>query len=161
MTEQLKMHNKISLTNLYFNRFLAIRYSNAFFLFLNLYWLVFLFGSFSFMAILPLTLFILGILTAFEQIKLYRKHNNYLPYARLFYYSLSTISIILIMVIYTPLYRYFFPFLKYDQHVSNVLMILLSICLMIALLMLRKLNKIQRNEDKHFKRIQAYQKITN
>lgn len=41
---QLDKSKKLSLTNLYFNRFLAIRYSTAFLLFLNLYWAVFLLG---------------------------------------------------------------------------------------------------------------------
>ncbi len=161
LTNELKMHNKLSLTNLYFNRFLAVRYSTAFFLFLNLYWAVFLAGSLSIAVIIPLFLFILAILTAFEQIKLYRKHSNHLPYARFFYRSLMIVCIMLMIALYSPLYHFFFPFLKNNQNVLNVMTVLLLVSSLITFLMLKKLNKILRNEDKHFKRIQAYEDIIN
>ncbi|MCO6538037.1 MAG: hypothetical protein J6569_04880 [Gilliamella sp.] len=161
MTEDLTMHKKISLTNLYFNRFLVIRYTTAFFLFLNLYWATFLIGSLSIVAILPLTLFVLGILTTWEQIKLYRNHCNKLPYARLFYRALAIVFVTLMMMLYTPLYQLFCPFLKQTQDVLNVLAVLLMVSLIITFLMLKKINNIQHNRDQHFKRIQAYEKFIN
>ncbi|MWN90639.1 hypothetical protein GQ597_07995 [Gilliamella sp. Pra-s65] len=161
MTEKLTMHKKISLTNLYFNRFLMIRYTTAFFLFLNLYWATFLMGSLSMVAILPLVLFVLGILTTWEQIKLYRNHCNKLPYARLFYRVLAVVFIALMITLYTPLYQLFYPFLKQTQDVLNVLLVLLTVSLIITLLMLKKLNNIQHNRDQHFKRIQAYEEFIN
>ncbi|WP_294965335.1 hypothetical protein [uncultured Gilliamella sp.] len=159
MTKQLKMHKKISLTNLYFNRFLAIRYSTAFFLFLNLYWAVFLIGSNSFVASLPIVIFVLAILTSFEQIKLYRNHNNYLPYAKLFYQTILISYSIVIILLYTSWFHFFFPFLKDTQEVLNTIMGLLIGCLLIAFLMLKKLKRIQCNADKHFQRICAYEEI--
>lgn len=161
MTKELKMHKKISLTNLYFNRFLAVRYTTAFFLFLNLYWSIFLLGSLSIVAILPLFLLILSILTAFEQIKLYRNHCNKLPYANFFYRTTLISNIVLLLTLYSPLYHFFYPFLKNTQDVLNILTILLTVSLLIAFLMLKKLNKIKHNQDKHFKRIQAYEEIIN
>jgi hypothetical protein len=161
MTEKLTMHKKISLTNLYFNRFLAIRYTIAFFLFLNLYWATFLMGSLSMVAVLPLALFVLGILTTWEQIKLYRNHCNKLPYARLFYRVLAIVFVTLMMTLYTPLYHFFFPFLKQTSDALHVLMVLLTVNLIIITLMLSKLNKIQHNQDLHFKRIQTYEEFIN
>ncbi|NUF48538.1 hypothetical protein [Gilliamella sp. ESL0250] len=161
MTQKLTMHKKISLTNLYFNRFLAIRYTVAFFLFLNLYWATFLMGSLSMVAILPLALFVLGILTTWEQIKLYRNHCNKLPYARLFYRVLAIVFVTLMITLYTPLYHFFFPFLKQTPDALHVLMVLLTVSLIIITLMLSKLNKIQHNQDLHFKRIQAYEEFIN
>ncbi|OCG18714.1 MULTISPECIES: hypothetical protein [unclassified Gilliamella] len=161
MTEKLTMHKKISLTNLYFNRFLAIRYTVAFFLFLNLYWATFLMGSLSMVAILPFALFVLGILTTWEQIKLYRNHCNKLPYARLFYRALAIVFVTLMITLYTPLYHFFFPFLKQTPVALHVLMVLLTVSLIIITLMLSKLNKIQHNQDLHFKRIQAYEEFIN
>lgn len=161
ITKDLKRHQKMSLTNLYFNRFLAIRYATAFFLFLNLYWAIFLIGSTSIATILPIFLFILGLLTAFEQIKLYRNHSNRLPYANFFYRTLLITCIGLIITLYIPLYHLFYPFLKNTQYVLNVLTTFLIGNLFIIFLVLFKLNKIKCNEDKHFKRIQAYEKIIN
>lgn len=152
---------KISFNNLYFNRFLAIRYSTAFFLFLNLYWTIFLLGSLSVTAIFPFILFIMGGFTAFEQIKLYRNHSNRLPYANLFYRALLIIHIISMVAIYTPLYHVFFPFLKHSQDALYMLTVLCVTNLLIVLLILKKLNKIQRNEDKHYQRIRAYEEIIN
>jgi len=161
MTEGLKMQKKISLTNLYFNRFLAVRYTTAFFLFLNLYWAIFLLGSLSITAILPCFLFALSLFTALEQIKLYRNHCNKLPYAYFFYGALLASSILLLITLYSPLYYLFYPFLKNTQDVLNILTVLLMVSLFVSFLMLKKLNKIKRNQDKHFERIQAYEEIIN
>lgn len=158
---QLDKSKKLSLTNLYFNRFLAIRYSTAFLLFLNLYWAVFLLGSKSYTAILPITLFILGALTAFEQVKLYRNHDNFLPFAKLFFQMMLLMCGMLVITLYTSLFHLFFPFLKDSQPVLNTIMGLLIGSGVIAFLMLKRLAKIQRNEDKHFKRIQTYEEIIN
>ncbi|WP_081295240.1 MULTISPECIES: hypothetical protein [unclassified Gilliamella] len=161
MSNQLKMHKKISLANLYFNRFLAIRYGTAFFIFLNLYWAVFLISSMSFFSIMPIALLVLGVLASFEQIKLYRNHYNYLPYATLFYRSILFTFSALIIILYTPWYPLFFPFLKDTQVVLNTISAFLIGCVFIDFLMLKKLKKIQLNKDKHFQRIQAYQAIIN
>lgn len=161
MTKEIKMHKKISLANLYFNRFLAIRYSTAFFLFLNLYWAIFLIGSMSIAAILPIVIFLLGILTIYEQIKLYRNHNNFLPYAKFFYQTILITCCVLTISLYTSLYRFFFPFLKDTQDVLTTIMGLMLGSLLISFLMLKKLKKIQCNKDKHFQRIQAYEDIIN
>ncbi|WP_392551366.1 hypothetical protein RHO14_07690 [Orbus wheelerorum] len=161
MREGLNIQKKVSLTNLYFNRFLAIRYTTAFFLFLNLYWAIFLIGSLSFAAILPLFLFILSLFTALEQVKLYRCHSNKLPYAYFFYRVLVVSCIILLITLYSRLYNDFYPFLKNTHDVLNILTVLLIFSLSISFLMLKKLNKIKLDQDKHFKRIQAYEEIIN
>ena len=161
LESQLKTHKKVSLTNLYFNRFLAVRYTTAFFLFLNLYWAVFLMGSLSIAIVLPLLLILFATLTSFEQIKLYRNHQNHLRYASLFYRIMLVSVIMLIISIYTPLFHFFFPFLKYSQEALNVLLGILAASLVFTIFILLKLKKIERNEDKHFKRIQAYQEIIN
>lgn len=161
LESQLKLHKKVSLTNLYFNRFLAVRYATAFFLFINLYWAVFLMGSLSIAIVLPIMLIILATLTSFEQIKLYRNHKNHLRYASLFYQIMLISIIVLIVSIFTPLFQFFFPFLKNSQEAINILLGIMFTSLVFTILILIKLKKIERNEDKHFKRIQAYQEIIN
>lgn len=161
LESQLKLHKKVSLTNLYFNRFLAVRYATAFFLFINLYWAVFLMGSLSIAIVLPIMLIILATLTSFEQIKLYRNHKNNLRYASLFYQIMLISIIALIVSIFTPLFHFFFPFLKNSQEAINILLGIMLTSLVFTILILIKLKKIERNEDKHFKRIQAYQEIIN
>lgn len=158
---QLKMHQKVSLTNLYFNRFLAIRYSTAFFLFFNLYWAVFLGGTLSVAVIFPFALFILGLLTMFEQVRLYRNHDNRLTYANLFYRILLIFCILLLIAVNTPLFHFFFPFFKNTQNVLNIIMIVLTGNLFIIFLILRKIKKIQCNKDKLYQRIQVYQQVIN
>jgi hypothetical protein len=160
-TKKLEMHQKTSLTNLYFNRFLAIRYSTAFFLFINLYWFVFLGGSLSIVAFLPLSILVLAILTMYEQIKLYRIHNNRLPYAKALYSTLSIICIVLLISVNTSLFHLFFPFFKNTQYVLNSVMIVLTASLLINFLLLKKIKKIELNKDKSFQRIQTYQQVIN
>jgi hypothetical protein len=159
--KKLEMHQKTSLTNLYFNRFLAIRYSTAFFLFINLYWFVFLGGSLSIVAFLPLSILVLAILTMYEQIKLYRIHNNRLPYAKALYSALSVICIVLLISVNTSLFHLFFPFFKNTQYVLNSVMVVLTASLLINFLLLKKIKKIELNKDKSFQRIQAYQQVIN
>lgn len=161
MSNGLKLQKKISLTNLYFNRFLAIRYATALFLFLNLYWAIFLLGSSSIAVILPISLFILSVFTAFEQVRLYRNHCNQLPYASFFFRALLVSCILLLIMLYTPLFQFFYPFLSNTQEVLNVLIALLMVSMLISFLMLKRLNKIKYNQDKHFKRIKAYEEIIN
>ena len=161
LESQLSMHKKVSLTNLYFNRFLAVRYITAFFLFINLYWAVFLLGSLSIASVLPLVVIVLAMLTSFEQIKLYRNHKNHLRYASLFYRFMLIAITVLIVSIFTPLFHFFFPFLKNSPEAMNILLGILLASLFFTILILVKLKKIERNEDKHFKRIQAYQEIIN
>ncbi|OTQ76454.1 hypothetical protein [Gilliamella apis] len=161
LESQLKMHKKVSLTNLYFNRFLAVRYATAFFLFINLYWAVFLLGSLSIAIVLPLLLIVMATLTSFEQIKLYRNHKNHLRYASLLYRTLLISIIVLMVSIYTPLFHFFFPFLKNSPEAVNIILGILAASLVFTIFILIKLKKIERNEDKHFKRIQAYQEIIN
>lgn len=161
MSNGLKLQKKISLTNLYFNRFLAIRYATALFLFLNLYWAIFLLGSSSIAVILPISLFVLSVFTAFEQVRLYRNHCNKLPYASFFFRTLLASCILLLITLYTPLFQFFYPFLNNTQNVLNVLIALLAVSFFISFMMLKRLNKIKHNQDKHFKRVQAYEEIIN
>lgn len=153
------MHKKICLTNLYFNRFLFIRYATALFLFVTLYWSIFLFSIPSAMVIFPFTLFVLSLLVALEQIKLYRNHSNQLPFARLFYWCAIGFYCLLLFSVYTPLYHLFFPFLMVSAR--NTVFILVILSLVLCFFALKKLNKIQKNQDKHFGRVQAYEKIIN
>lgn len=152
---------KLSLTNLYFNRFLLIRYATAFFLFLMLYWSVFLVSTFSVVAMLPVTLFVLSALVALEQVKLYRNHSNQLPYARYFYWTSFISCLILLGCVYTSFYSVFFPFLVSTQSVKNLVAILVMVSLILSILVLIKLHNIKLDRDKHFSRVKAYEKIIN
>lgn len=154
------MRKRIGLRNFYFNRFLAIRYATALFLFLNLYWSIFLLGSLSAAAIIPLCLFILGILTALEQIKLYRNHSNQLPYALMFHKAIFGVSFFLLITIYSPLYHLWYPFLKNTQEAVNFLSILLIINSIISFLIIKKLKNIKHDQDSYFKKMQSYEQIT-
>ncbi|HHX70554.1 MAG TPA: hypothetical protein GX708_21190, partial [Gallicola sp.] len=80
-----KKGKELSLKNMYFNRYLIVRYTVALFFFINLYWLLSLLLTKSFMAILPCMLILLLILVIFEHAKLYSNHTNKLPRTKLYF----------------------------------------------------------------------------
>lgn len=149
---------KTSITNMYFNRFLLIRYTTALFLFFNLYWFVFLLFSQPLLALLPFALFAGAAVVALEQVKLYRNHSQKLPYARFFYMAQGIVNVGLIGLIYTPAYANLFPFLTKTMDTKRVLTCALLIGILISLVVLRKLYKIRLGQDKHLKLVKAYEK---
>ena len=149
---------KTSITNMYFNRFLLIRYTTALFLFFNLYWFVFLLFSQPLLALVPLLLFIGSAIVAIEQVKLYRNHSEQLPYAKGFYILQGIVNSVMIVLVYTPMYDRFFPFLTNTSETKNILTITLLLGVLISLIVLRKLHKIRLGQDKHLKLVKAYEK---
>ncbi|POD82820.1 hypothetical protein S101258_02205 [Lactiplantibacillus plantarum subsp. plantarum] len=76
----------LSLTSMYFNRFLLFRYVTAIFFFVNLYWAIILFGSGSAAGLLPTALLIGAGVVIVEQVSKFWKHTNQLTLTRWFYW---------------------------------------------------------------------------
>ncbi|MCH4168386.1 MAG: hypothetical protein LKF42_03960 [Streptococcaceae bacterium] len=148
---------KMSLQNMYFNRFLLVRYVSALFLFINLYGCLLLGFSRSVGVIVPAILLILGFGVMWEQMKLFSTPKHTAIWTKYFYQLQLAISILMLVFTFTPLYSIFFTFLK-DTFQLKIMVTILTIFLaLIALGMLYKLKKIENLDDRQYQRIIAYQ----
>ncbi|MFY9284312.1 MAG: hypothetical protein WAO56_09415 [Miniphocaeibacter sp.] len=149
---------ELSLKNMYFNRYLIVRYTVAFFFFINVYWLISLFLTKSFMVILPCILILFLVFVIFEHVKLYSHHTNKLPRTKLYFKIQLFLNIILIILSWTNLFIKIFPILKITQKTRLLVSVGLLIGIIISYLIIKKLNIIEKNKDKQFERIKKYEK---
>ena len=85
---------QLSLKNMYFNRYLIVRYLTAFFFFMNMQWMILLLSAKSLGSSLPMIL-ILAILPAVgEQVKLYRKHQTNVPWTKWYFLFQSVFNLL-------------------------------------------------------------------
>lgn len=149
---------KLSLKTMHFNRYLLIRYISAGFFFTNLYWLILLYLSQSRLLFLPLFLIIVILMSVFEQAKLYSTPTNVVPRTTNYYRLQLIVSTGLLLVTFTPLFSFLFPFM--NKGVSGrafIAVFLLTGCLL-CLWIQNRLRNISLNHDKHYQRIKQYEK---
>lgn len=156
-----KLHmekQQFSLKNMYFNRYLIVRYLTALFFFINLYWLICLSLSKSIWLWLPLALIVGVIPVAAEQFQLYRKHQNNVPNTDRYFLIQGILNLVLMFVTVTPLFSGFFPFMNEDGQGRVFISVLMASGLLLCVFVRRRLKRIRTNRDKHYDRIQQYEK---
>ena len=102
----------LSLTSMYFNRFLVFRYVTAIFFFVNLYWAIVLFGFGSGIGLLPSILLIGTAVVMVEQIGKFWKHTNRLTFTRWFYWVQLFINLSVGLSLVFGKLKVFYPFLN-------------------------------------------------
>lgn len=150
---------QFSLKNMYFNRYLIVRYLTALFFFINLYWLICLSLSKSIWLWLPLALIIGVIPVASEQFQLYHKHQNNVPNTGCYFLIQGILNLVLMLIVVTPLFSEFFPFMNDDGQGRVFISVLLTSGVLLCVFVRRCLKKISTNRDKHYDRIQQYEKL--
>ncbi|MGO2695966.1 MAG: hypothetical protein ACTIJA_05530 [Bavariicoccus seileri] len=153
-----KKRQEVGLRNMYFNRYLLIRYITAVFFFSNLYWFVFLAGTKSIFLGLPLVLLVGMVVVVWEQIKTYRDHRSEIPSTRLYYRVQLALNAVLCFSVYTPLFTSLFPFVKNSSEGKSVVLLMLVLGALLCVVVERKLQLISRHKDRHYGRIMAYKK---
>ncbi|SES28253.1 hypothetical protein [Salisediminibacterium halotolerans] len=157
-----KNKQALSLKSMYFNRYLIVRYATALFFFTNLYWLAALILSQSVWLVVPAALLISLIASMAEQVKIYSNHTNDAAYTRLAFRALQITNLLLLVpAAFTPLFSQVYPFLASETPAQLFIFLLLTAGIGLSTLMLRRLNKIRTNEDKHYQRIQQYEEVLN
>lgn len=102
----------LSLTSMYFNRFLLFRYVTAIFFFVNLYWAIVLFGSGSLVGLLPSILLLGTGSVMVEQVNKFWKQTNRLTFTRWFYWAQLIANLIVGLGVALGQLRVFYPFLN-------------------------------------------------
>lgn len=145
-----------SLKNLYFNRYLMVRYFLAVFVFSNFYWALYTQGHW--IMVLPCILLILAIKPCFDVIRSYGETSIDMKWSTIYFRAQLGVNIVAAILMWTGMFHDLFPFLS-DILPSQILasMILLGGVIM-ALCCVKRLDKIERNEDKQYQRILQYEK---
>lgn len=148
---------KLMIKSMYFNRFLLVRYITAVFFFAFLNWTLAMCLVKTAWAIVPLGLFFITGAAAFEQIRLYHYPKDNASLSFISYKALGVSFAALLIALCTPFYQTLFPFLNAQSAAREVLISLTGFALLLTFVVLRRLARIKKREDKQFQRIQAMQ----
>ncbi|MDN3954756.1 hypothetical protein [Sporolactobacillus laevolacticus] len=149
---------KESLKYMYYNRYLLVRYLTAVFFFANLYWLLFLLLAHTKFAFIPLTLLVVLVLVAAEQVKLFSDHTNHTPKTKLYYWFQLLVNLALLPMVFSPMFSELFPFMANTKAAGQLLSVVLFLSILLCLIILRRLHMIRHDQDRHFARIKEYEK---
>ncbi|WEV60740.1 hypothetical protein OZX68_00335 [Streptococcaceae bacterium ESL0729] len=158
-SEREKKKQEFTMKNMYFNRFMLIRYATALFFFSNLYWAIFALGTRSVLALIPVFLLILSIPVLFEHVNLYGNHTNLLPATKRYYLLQVIMNLVSLALIPSSIFGQVFSFVKNTQEARIFTASILALGILIGALILLKLKKISLNEDRQFIRIKRYEEI--
>ena len=157
--ESLTYQNRQSLKNMYFTRFLLIRYSAAFLFFFNLLFLMIYLQTRSFWMIVPLIVLAIQFVSIVELTKMYNAPTSDLPWTTYsFIASLVTLLGSLILT-QTQLSATLLPFMKNTQENKNVVSLIIIALVCFILFLLKKLTVIKNDKDKQYFRIKKYENL--
>lgn len=149
---------QFSLKNMYFNRYLAVRYLTAGFFFTNLNWLGLLLLAGSKWLWLPLLLMIAVLPAVAEQVRLYQHHENVAPRTNQYFRLQLIINILLAAASFSPLFQSLFPFMAQNDQGRLLVLAITLVGILLSVLIQQRLKKISTNHDQQYVRIQQYEK---
>ena len=153
--EERRKENAIK--TLFYNRYFAIRYISATYLFINLYWSVALYMTQDYLAMLvPVAMLISAGLTMWEQFKMFTRNQEQAKITYRFYQTVIGVNSILILVTLTGQIGFLFPFLQDSQQSILALLLVQGVGILLAVWILSKLNRINKNADKQYLRLKQY-----
>lgn len=145
--------NRDKVRNLKFGRYLLLRYTLAFFFFINLYWLLTCLIDVRFAVVFPTTALIVMIRAIIEQFTLLSRHGASLHWTKLALAYQLLLQIIVIMFIMFGEISQLFPIFT-NTGASNVLLICWQIVgAMIVVYSWRRCEQIEKNMDRYFFRM--------
>lgn len=147
---------KTSLKNMYFNRFLLIRYLLAIFVFSNFYWSIF--SSGTFISIIPIMLLLLSCLAAYEMFKVLGQKDPIIHWTHLFFKLQMIVCGVGMIVLITFPVSEIIPFLTNTSLAQLIGFILFGSGFFMCLLVRKRLHQIELKSDKQYQRIQYYEK---
>lgn len=145
-----------SLSFMYFNRFLILRYFTAFMFFTNLYWFGMALASKSWSAILPFFLMIGGIAVTLELTSKLHTKKRAVPISKGYYFAQISVNFGIILISMTPAYALFLPFLNGKGQFYIIVIALIGI--LMSVMVLLKIKKIANDQDRQFKVIKMFEK---
>ncbi|WP_076657438.1 hypothetical protein [Lactiplantibacillus plantarum] len=144
----------LSLTSIYFNRFLVFRYVTAIIFFVNLYWAIVLFGFGSGIGLLPSILLIGTAVVMVEQIGKFWKHTNRLTFTRWFYWVQLFINLSVGLSLVFGKLKVFYPFLN-EASLPWVLSVL-GFGILVSAFLEYRVFLIEHDKDRYIKHIRQF-----
>ena len=132
----------------YFNRYLAIRYWMALYFFIDMYWLILLCLEKSILSLFLSVVFIYFGFAIVEQVKKYHTRNNNLRFTKN-YFNVQIISNFIKTVLLIPYISLFGA-----QLLCGVSLLEIIGCILLK----KRIEKIENNQDKYYIQIQEYLK---
>ncbi|ASS97891.1 hypothetical protein B9L19_00455 [Geobacillus thermocatenulatus] len=149
-----------SVKSMYYNRYLLIRYVMAVIFFANLYWFICMIMVHSFLHVIPLLLMMILTISMAEQVKIYSAPTNDARYTKYVFLVLLWINVLLaVMACFTAPFGQLYPFLINENKSRGLVLAILFLQICLILVSLNRLRQIKNNEDKHYYRIQQYEKM--
>lgn len=145
-----------SVTFMYFNRFLMLRYFTAFMFFTNIYWFGMTCMLKSWTAVIPGLLALGGIAVTIELTSKLHTKKGEVPVSKCYYAVQSIVNVAIIIVSFTPAYDAFFPFLKNQGQIFVIIIALAG--LVMSLLVFRRIRQIEEEKDRQLKVIKMFEK---
>ena len=153
--EERRKENAIK--TLFYNRYFAIRYISATYLFINLYWSVALYMTQDYLAMLvTVAMLIFAGLTMWEQFKMFTRNQEQAKITYRFYQTVIGVNAILALMTLTGQIGFLFPFLQDTQQSVIALLLIQGVGILLAVWILSKLNRINKNVDKQYLRLKQY-----
>ncbi|MEQ9764332.1 hypothetical protein ABPS01_06620 [Streptococcus sp. ZJ151] len=153
--ESLRKENAIK--NMYYTRYFLIRYIVTFFFFLNLYWILMLYLTSSFLAmILPIVLSGVSIYAMWEQTRMYTRTQKQAKATSLLFKLQILANVFIVILVLLGQERQLFPFLNDDMNGKFFIIAMMLLGILLATWMLTKLYRIDKKVDKQYRRIQNY-----
>ena len=151
-----KKHD-MSVRSINFSRYLMIRYFSTAYLFANLFWLIFSIYYHDFVAItFSGVLFVLVIIASIEQAAKWHVKDTKLKYTKVYFVTQLILNSIFVVTCYTSIGRVFFPFMV-NTDIANVILTILMAGILGCLIILRRINNIQRGHDKYARAIETFE----
>ncbi|ROX43598.1 hypothetical protein EGW26_12245 [Enterococcus faecium] len=149
---------QLSLKNMYFNRYLFVRYLTAFFFFMNMQWMILLLSAKSLGSSLPMVLLFAILPAVGEKVKLYRKHQTNVPWTKRYFLFQGVCNILLIPVLFTSGFTLLYPFMANNNRGQLFVFILIVSGIFVSVFIQYRLKKISLNQDQQYIRIKQYEK---
>lgn len=166
-TKQLQrkqLQKETSKKNFRYNRFLLLRYTLAFFFFVNLHLVIFLALGKSLAVIWPLALLFVILPAVFEHVKLYGASENdsanQLHASDVYLRIQLIVNGLLLLSAGTGIgFQTVLPFLSNTSQTRIFLAILVLLGTALVCICLKRISAIRSNQDKHYQYIQKFEKM--
>lgn len=158
MENEEKYKHEFSIKAIKFSRYLMVRYFTAFYLFTNLFWLIFVVYYHAWLGVgIASSMIILIIIASIEQFNKWHTDRVNLPKTKQFYQIQILLNLILGIGILVKASKTFFPFSTSNSTDYLVLSILL-IGILGGVLVIKRINNIEAGHDKYNKIIELLDK---
>lgn len=146
-----------AITNMYYNRYLLVRYVTALFLFIYLYWFIMLYTEAAplYLMVLPLALLCGAGWTMWEMALMNTREQKPAKVAPMFYKVIIAVNLVLILISLLGQYPALFPLLTFSSASLLAIVIMQLSGILLSLGILSRLRRIEHKADKQYQRIQS------